>query len=59
MHVDDNDELPHNIHVPLGKEVNINTFVDLDHTRNKLTHIFYIGILSYMSMAPVIFNSTR
>ena len=31
------DELPHNMPVPLGEEIDINAFVDADHAGNRVT----------------------
>jgi hypothetical protein len=46
-----------NTPLPRGAYVQINAFVDANHTGNKLTRQFHTGILIYLNRAPVIWFS--
>ena len=45
IYADAKGELPHNMPEPLGESVDINTFVDANHARNKVTRRSHTGIL--------------
>ena len=53
------DPIPYKMPKPLGKEVNINCFVDSDHAGNCVTRCSHTGIMIYLNMAPIIWYSKR
>ena len=53
------DELPHNMPVPLGEEIDINAFVDADHAGNKVTRRSHTGVIIFCNLAPVVWYSKR
>jgi len=59
MYSNSTDELPPEMPKPLGKEVNINVFVDADHAGNKKTRRSHTGIIVYINMAPIIWYSKQ
>ena len=44
---------------PLGRSVNINSFVDADHAGNLATRRSHTGILIFVNMAPITWYSKR
>ena len=48
------DEIPPNAPTPRGLPVQINTFVDASHARNKLNRQSHSGILIYLNRSPII-----
>ena len=56
---DAEEAIPPNAPEPLGKEVQINCFVDADHAGNLVTRRSHTGILIFMNMAPVYWYSKR
>lgn len=59
VYTDAEDEVPPCMPKPLGKEVNINLFVDADHAGNRVTRRSHTGILLYVNMAPIMWYSKR
>ena len=59
MYRDAVDELPHNMPVPLGEEVDINAFVDADHAGNRVTRRSHTGVIIFCNLAPVVWYSKR
>ena len=51
--------IPHNAPEPLGKEVDINVFVDADHAENRITRRSHTGIIIYCNMCPISWYSKR
>ena len=51
--------IPHNAPEPLGKEVDINIFVDADHAWNCVTRRSHSGIIIYCNMSPISWYSKR
>ena len=51
--------IPHNAPEPLGKEVDINVFVDADHAGNRVTRRSHSGIIIYCNMSPISWYSKR
>ena len=51
--------LPRDMPEPLGKEVDINVFVDADHSGNRITRRSHTGIIIMVNMAPVVWYSKR
>jgi hypothetical protein len=49
--------IPPNAPVPRGQEVQVNAFVDADHTGNKVTRRSQTGIIIYLNCAPIIWFS--
>jgi hypothetical protein len=54
---DAKEEIPPNALEPRGAIVQINAFVDANHTRNQLTRRSHTGILIYLNTAPIIWFS--
>ena len=59
MYPDAKDELPHNMPFALGKEVDVNVFVDTDFAGNRITRRSHTGIIIYVNCAPVLWYSKR
>jgi hypothetical protein len=49
--------IPPNAPPPRGHPVQVNAFVDADHTRNKITRRSHTGILIYLNCSPTIWYS--
>ncbi len=49
--------VPPNAPEPRGVAVQINTFVDANHARNRLTRRSHTGILIYLNTAPIMWFS--
>ena len=54
---DAKESIPDNAPSPRGKAVQINAFVDADHTGNKVTRRSHTGFIIFMNMAPVYWYS--
>ena len=59
LYTEAEDPLPHRMPKPLGKEVNINCFVDSDHAGNRVTRRSHTGIMIFINMAPIIWFSKK
>ena len=53
------EQVPHNMPVPRGEEVDINVFVDADHAGNRVTRRSHTGIILMVNMAPVMWYSKK
>ena len=53
------DPIPYRMPKPLGKEVNINCFVDSDYAGKRATRRSHSGIMMYVNMAPIIWYSKK
>lgn len=51
--------VPANAPEPLGPEVQINCFFDVDHAGNKVTRRSHTGVLIFVNKAPIIWYSKR
>jgi hypothetical protein len=56
---DSDKDIPPNAPKPCGELVQINCFVDADHTGNKVTRRSHSGILIYLNSAPIDWDSKR
>ena len=59
LYVKANEELPPNAPKPWGKVVQINCFIDSDHTGDKITRRSHIGILLYINSTPISWYSKK
>jgi hypothetical protein len=51
--------IPPNAPEPLGKEIQINCFVDADHAGNAVTRRSHTGIIIFLNMSPISWYSKR
>ena len=59
LYPDAKDLLPPKMLQPKGKHININVFVDSDHSGNVVTRHSYTGIMIFIHMAPIQWNSKK
>jgi hypothetical protein len=59
LYPDAEETIPYDMPEPLGKEIDINVFVDADHAGNRVTRRSHTGIIIMINMAPVIWYSKR
>jgi hypothetical protein len=54
---DAREDHPNNAPLPRGMPVQINTFIDAGHARNKITRRSHTGVLIYLNKSPIIWYS--
>ena len=59
LYPDATEDLPPNMPERLGKEIQINAFVDADHAGDRVTRRSQTGIIIFLGMAPIIWFSKR
>ena len=59
IYCDAREEIPDNVPEIRGKEVQLNVYVDADHTGNKVTCRYQTGILIFLNTALIAFDSKR